>query len=168
MTTEQADFEYFRDNQLHTVDFETGVIDVIRDVTGPSGKKYKQRRLNVGSINPDGYSRVWCGDSLRMKHRLLYFLYYGELPEEIDYIDRDRGNNSIHNLRSVSRTENNIGIRFKGRKRFTPAELHEVCKLIATKTLSDDAIAKMFDCSRIAIMGIRHKRRHKTVADMYF
>ncbi|MGL5583710.1 MAG: HNH endonuclease signature motif containing protein [Cetobacterium sp.] len=168
MTEEQLDFEYFRDTQLHAVDFDTGVLDTIRDVTGPSGKKYKQRRLNVGSINPDGYSRVWCRGSLRMKHRLLYFLYHGELPLEIDHIDRDRSNNSIHNLRSVTRTENNIGIRCKGRKKFTQEELHEICKLIATKSLSDDSIAKMFSCSRIAIMGIRHKRRHKKVADMYF
>ena len=31
-----------------------------------------------------------------------------------------------------------------------------------------ESIAEIHDCSRIAIMGIRHKRRHKTVADMYF
>lgn len=168
MTEEQLDFEYFRNTQLHSVNFDTGVIDVIRNVTGPSGKKYKQRRYNVGSINPDGYIRIWCRGSLRMKHRLLYFLYYGELPIEVDHIDRNRSNNSIHNLRSVSRAQNNLGIRYLGRKCFTQEELHEICKLIASGSYSDSGIANKFNCSRVAIMGIRRKRRHKKVADLYF
>ena len=169
MTDEQVDFEYFRDVQLHAVDFSTGVIDIIRTATHPkTGKPYKQRRFDVGSLNPDGYSRVWCRNSLRMKHRLVYFLYHNEMPEEIDHIDKDRSNNAIHNLRSVTRVQNNLGIRFAGRKQFTPEELHEICQLIAKGNHTDDALAKMFGCSRVAIMGIRHKRRHKKVADMYF
>lgn len=169
MCEELVDFEYFKEVQLHRVDFYKGELDTIREVIhAKTGKPYKQRRLNVGSLNTDGYVRVWCNGSLRMKHRLLFWLYHGYLPEEVDHFNRVRSDNSISNLRPINRIGNILGSRFKGRKRFTEKEIHDVCRLIASNSKSDQSIANVFNCSRIAIMGIRHKRRHKEIANLYF
>tara|TARA_A100001201_G_scaffold126849_1_gene111399 strand:+ start:86 stop:577 length:492 start_codon:yes stop_codon:yes gene_type:complete len=53
-------------------------------------------------INVDGISYT--------KHRLVYQYHHGNLTEEdiIDHIDRDPGNNSIENLRIVSKSINNL------------------------------------------------------------
>lgn len=162
MTTEEEEFIFFKENQLHSVDFTTGRIDVY------SRKGKRKLFKDAGSKNEDGYIRIWCKDHLRMKHRLLYWLYYKELPKEIDHINKVRDDNRICNLRSVTRLENNIGNTYKGRKHFTEQELHSICKDIAFSKLSDKKLALKYQCSRIAIMGIRHKRRHKQIADMYF
>ena len=39
-------------------------------------------------------------------HRVVWALYYGEWPNYIDHIDRNRLNNHISNLRSVNHSEN--------------------------------------------------------------
>lgn len=170
MTQEEIDFQYFKQNQLAFVDFSTGRIDskAWRTANQYSTKKYCRVWKDAGSQNPDGYIRIWCNGTLRMKHRLLYWLYHGTLPEEIDHINKIRNDNRISNLRSVTRTENNIGITYKGRKHFSKEELHNICKDIASKKYSDEVLAKKYSCSRIAIMGIRHKRRHKDIADLYY
>lgn len=77
MNKELEDFKYFKNNQLHFVDFETGRLDTISIKTNQFGAKYTQIRKNVGSKNKDGYIRVWCNNTLRMKHRLLYFYIMG-------------------------------------------------------------------------------------------
>jgi hypothetical protein len=41
-------------------------------------------------------------------HRFAWFVVYGEVPNIIDHINRDRSDNRITNLRSVTRRENNI------------------------------------------------------------
>lgn len=161
MSTELEDFIFFKQNQLHNVDFSTGIIDTKVNST-------KRIYKDAGSKNEDGYIRIWCKKHLRMKHRLIYWLYYNELPEEIDHINRIRDDNRISNLRSVDRTENNKGLTYKGRKHFTKEELHNICKDIASRKYTDQALSIKYQCSRIGIMGIRHKRRHKDIADLYY
>ena len=170
MTEEEKDFIYFIQNQMIHVDLADGRVDVIREVVHhKTGKTYKQRRLNVGSINDDGYVRIWCNQRLRMKHRLLFYIAYGYIPDEVDHKNKIRSDNSISNLREVTRKENVVGTKsLKSRKVFTTGELHEICKLIQAKQHGDLAIAKLFNCSRIAIMGIRHKRRHPEIASLYY
>ena len=169
MTNELKDFIHFKENQLFNIDFLTGKIDVLRECTNPkTGVKYKQRRTDVGSLNSDGYVRLWCNKSLRMKHRLIYWLFYNEMPIEVDHIDKNRSNNAISNLRSVSRTVNVQGTLFKGRRIFSEQEVHKICELLSQKSHSQEQIAKMLKCSRMAIQGISSKRRHSSIADLYF
>ena len=170
MTQEELDFIYFKQNELHSVDFQTGTINTKawRRKNGYTTDTYLRITKNVGSKNPDGYIRIWCNGRLRMKHRLLFWLYHNELPEEIDHINRIRDDNCIDNLRSVNRSENNKGYTSKGRKHFTKEELHNLCKDIASNQYSDENLANKYNCSRIAIMGIRHKRRHANIANLYF
>lgn len=170
MTKEEQDFIYFESNQLEYVDFETGRIDTgaWRTKNGKNSDKYWRVTPDAGSLNEDGYVRIWCNGTLRMKHRLLYWLWYHELPEEIDHIDHDRSNNSILNLRSVDRSENNKGIKFNGRRKFTEEEIHNICKDIQSDKYSDNSLAEKYDCNRITIMGIRSKYRHADIASQYF
>lgn len=172
MTQEEEDFIFFKENQLADVDFNTGEISVKIYKKGNQHKKQIGTvpiiKKNVGSINEDGYVRLWCHHRLRMKHRLIYWLYYGELPEEIDHINKIRNDNRISNLRSVNRIENTTGNIRKKRRIFTKEEIHNICKDIASKEYSDKALANKYQCSRIGIMGIRHKRRHKDIADLYY
>lgn len=51
----------------------------------------------------DGYSKT------KLAHQIVAEAYFGECPEgyEIDHIDNNRRNNSVHNLRYVTKSENN-------------------------------------------------------------
>jgi len=72
-----------------------------------------QSKFMTPQLNEDGYLELYCvdadGNRHRMRiHRLLGLQYHpnpDNLPE-IDHIDRNRQNNSLDNLRWVSRVEN--------------------------------------------------------------
>lgn len=102
-----------------------------------------------------------------MKHRLLYWLYHGVLPNEVDHTNKVRDDNSISNLRSVDRKENVSNIVQLKRKKFTKDEIHQICKKILLGK-SDTQLAKDFDCSRIAIRTIRTKKYHTDISSLYF
>lgn len=61
----------------------------------------------AGSTNWDGYRRIKVNGHLYAEHRLVWLAEHGEFPtQEIDHIDRVRGNNQIANLRLVNRKTN--------------------------------------------------------------
>lgn len=166
---ELQDFEYFKKYQLANINFNTGVIDTKFQGKNQFGKTKTIIRKNVGSVNEDGYIRLWCNNTLRMKHRLIYWLYHNELPDEIDHIDGVRDNNSINNLRNVSRQEQLQNIKYpsKNRKQFTEDEIHFICKLLS-EGISQNIIAKQFNCARTTISSINTKHSHKKISDLYF
>lgn len=163
MSQELKDFEYFRDNQLANFDTVTGQLDV----------KTKTNRLciNIGSVNEDGYVRVWCNGKLRMKHRLVYFLVHGDIPEngfEIDHVDKDRANNAPHNLRKVTKPVNNTGCNNrKFGKQLTDEQVHTICQLLANTNLSDLNIAKEVNRSRGTIRDIKTRRTRTKISSGY-
>ena len=58
---------------------------------------------NAGGINGEGYIGVWIGGVNFLAHRIAWFLYYGEWPEEeIDHRNRIKTDNRITNLRDVT------------------------------------------------------------------
>ena len=62
-----------------------------------------------GCAPPHRYRTQSVDNYLYYTHRLVWKYYYGTDPQgEIDHIDRDRSNNNIWNLRSVTPSENNI------------------------------------------------------------
>jgi len=69
-------------------------------------------RQPIGSIagakHHTGYYQISVDKKLYLKHRLVYQYHYGNLLQEqqIDHIDRDRGNNKIENLRVADQTHN--------------------------------------------------------------
>lgn len=164
MNQEQLDFEYFRDNQLHAVDFTLGII------TTKGGRWGNHLYYDIGSENPDGYERLWCNGKLRMKHRLMYFLYHNELPalgEEIDHFDRVRNNNKISNLRCLLKADNNTACSNRKIGRFTDQKIKQACQLLQDTDLSDQQIADQLKVSRATIRDIKTRRSRIPIAKNY-
>lgn len=161
MNQEELDFIYFKENQLYFVDFNLGIIDT---------KSINNSRIfkNVGSLNSDGYQRIWCNSKLRMKHRLIYWLYHNKLPKEIDHIDGNRNNNSIYNLKEVDRKENTTNKKQKRTfKQLTDKQVHEICKMLINNC-SITEIANKFGRSRCQIKAIKLKKYWSKISDLYF
>lgn len=71
-----------------------------------SGTGRKVGRI-VGANNGGGYRRVNILGYRTMYHRLVWAMHYGEWPEGfIDHINGNRSDNSIANLRVVTKAEN--------------------------------------------------------------
>lgn len=163
MTEEQKNFEYFKKYQLVFIDYKTGRVDVKR----PGNSTVF---MDVGSRNPDGYIRLWCEDRLRMKHRLIYYLYHGVLPEigfEIDHIDNVRDNNCISNLRIVAKGTNNSGCCNRSFPHHTAETIRAVCKDLAETNLSDQTIADFNGVTRATVRDIKTRRTRRTISKDY-
>lgn len=164
MNQELKDFEYFRDCQLYFIDYATGRIDVKK----PSRNLIFQ---DVGSRNSDGYVRLWCGKNLRMKHRLIYFLYHGELPgdgEEIDHFSNVRDQNWISNLRVLIKSQNNLACVSRKIGRRTPEQIHKICRLLQNTHLSDEVIANQLGyITRATVRDIKTRRSRKAIGSQY-
>lgn len=74
-----------------------------------------------------GYRRVTLMGTAYLCHRIIWKMHYGTEPDIIDHINRDRSDNRIENLRSVSVSINNYnvaarnstglkGVKVKGRR----------------------------------------------------
>lgn len=164
MTQEELDFIYFRDNQLKSIDFDTGRIDVFTN-TKAGNKRIVE---NIGSLNQDGYERVWCNKKLRMKHRLIFWLYHKYLPEEIDHFDSIRSNNGISNLMDSIRSNNCTDKTKRTYKQLSKEEVHMLCADISKNTLTITELSKKYGRSRCQIKGIMSKRYWKEISDQYF
>ena len=165
MTQEEIEFQFFKDNQLHFVDFKTGHLDVWI----ASKARAKARIIkNIGSLNQDGYVRVRCNGTLRMKHRLLFWLFYGYLPEEVDHDDRDRSNNDIQNLKASTRSANTKSKTVRSYTHLTEVEVHKLCKKIAQGTSNITELANDFGRSRVQVKAIMSKKYWKEISDQYF
>ena len=60
----------------------------------------------MGNKRSDGYMRVGIANGNYKAHRLAWLIVYGELPKEIDHINRVKSDNRIANLRACSSLEN--------------------------------------------------------------
>ena len=78
---------------------------------GKPNKKLPAGTL-AGSPDKDGYILITINRKKYKAHRLIYIMHHGVQPDIIDHIDRNRANNLIENLRSVSLQENaqNMGM----------------------------------------------------------
>ena len=165
MTQEEIDFQFFKDNQLHFVDFGVGRLDVW---VGSKTRTKARIIEDVGSLNQDGYERVRCKGTLRMKHRLLFWLFHGYLPKEIDHEDRNRSNNGIHNLKASTRSGNTKDKSVRSYKQLTEVRVRKLCKQIAQGTKNITELANDFGRSRTQIKAIMSKKYWKEISDQYF
>ena len=174
--TEVENFEHFKQYQLVKVDFELGQLDVKRPVTHSKLTRESSTKTyilyNIGSKNHDGYIRVWCGDrdkgtaKLRMRHRLIYWLYHGEIPEgmEIDHINGVRGDDRICNLMAVTKKQNMQKALVCPSKKYTKEDILEVCHLLQETSLSDVLIAEKTGLSRNYVRDIKKRRRRTEIS----
>ena len=54
----------------------------------------------------DGYIHIRIKGKKYLAHRLIFFMFYGFMPKNIDHINNNRLDNSILNLRAASDSEN--------------------------------------------------------------
>lgn len=168
--TELELFEYFKKNQLHSVDFELGTINT--KVTHYTGKSQRIQK-DIGSLNEDGYVRVWCGikknKRLKMRSRLMFYLYHGYIPNgEIDHKDRNRSNDSIHNLRDLSREENCKNTQHTIRRgAYSNDVVLQVCQLLQDTDYSDLTISKIVGISRNYVRDIKKRRRRSSLSTSF-
>ena len=54
----------------------------------------------------DNYKIVRAGNVLYRVHRIIFLMFHGFLPKEIDHVDNDRLNNNIKNLRAATSRQN--------------------------------------------------------------
>lgn len=162
--SELTDFEYFRDHQVHYIDFTTGRIDT-------KSPNINRIFYDVGSINPDGYVRIWCNGNLRMKHRLIYFLFHGVLPdkgEEIDHYDGIRDNNKISNLRVLSKSLNNSTCINRKIGRRSVHQIRLICEYLQDTDVSDEGIANIVGyVTRATVRDIKTRRSRKAIGNQY-
>lgn len=164
MNQELEDFKHFKAKQLVSIDFATGII------VAKGGRWGNHIYYDVGSKNSDGYIRLWCNGSLRMKHRLVFFLAYGVIPtagKEIDHIDKNRSNNSLSNLCIAVKRLNNTGSLNRKIGRFTKEEVHAACLLLQNTDLSDELIAKQTGMTRATIRDIKCRRSRQNISASY-
>ena len=70
-----------------------------RNGKSPVGKE-------AGSLCDNRYKTVFICGKRYYTHRLIFMMFHGYIPKEIDHIDRNKLNNKIENLRSVTKAEN--------------------------------------------------------------
>jgi hypothetical protein len=69
---------------------------------------YKRNDLigtKAGTDIGDGRSQITINKKHYKTHRLVYLMFHGYMPKEVDHIDNNPLNNRIENLRPASRSE---------------------------------------------------------------
>lgn len=74
-------------------------------------KKSRSNRINAGSIagykdKKRGYISINFAGKTMYAHQIVFFMFNGYLPKEVDHIDNNQSNNKIENLRASIRSEN--------------------------------------------------------------
>lgn len=66
----------------------------------------------AGSVNARGHVNVHLDGIMCAAHQLVYLMFHGHVPKEIDHINRVKTDNRIENLRECTSTGNkgNIGL----------------------------------------------------------
>ena len=91
------------------------------DPDSPSGLSWKAfKGRQITGRGQDGYYRFQLGGTAWKVHRVVWCLEYGDVDPSVvlDHIDRDKGNNSLENLRATDHRQNCLN-RTRKLRRFT-------------------------------------------------
>lgn len=93
--------------------------DVENNFIYQSGTLLRRSTGKRGYKRPDGYVYTRIGGKSYGEHRLVFLLFNGFIPEQVDHINGDRQDNRPENLRSASHSQNcmnrkNMGASSKG------------------------------------------------------
>jgi hypothetical protein len=105
-------------SQRLSYDETTGIFVWLRRAAQPHENAAKVATWNtmyagkVAGVKTHGYVRISVNDTKYYAHRLAWLIHYGEWPSGIiDHIDCNGQNNSIANLRDVTKVENGRNLR---------------------------------------------------------
>ena len=60
----------------------------------------------AGYLSKSGYTQVGWNGRLEYAHRIIFMMFYGYLPDQVDHADGDKTNNRIENLRASNNSSN--------------------------------------------------------------
>jgi hypothetical protein len=60
----------------------------------------------AGYVAKSGYTQVYCCGRLEYAHRIIFVMFYGYLPDQVDHIDCNRSDSRIENLRPANNSTN--------------------------------------------------------------
>lgn len=72
----------------------------------PTFRSRMKKGNKAGTLTKDGRIIVTVLGKPFMAHRLIFMMFHGYLPMEIDHIDCNQQNNQIENLRAANRSQN--------------------------------------------------------------
>ena len=78
-----------------------------------TSNRSKQYAIVGTTPNAIGYCRIGIENKRYYSHRLAFLYEHGYMPKEIDHINHNRSDNSIDNLREVSRLDNSKNTSFR-------------------------------------------------------
>lgn len=71
-----------------------------------NGKLYNRKGKIIGWTDSNGYRKCTINKITYYLHRVIYFFHHAVWPDVCDHINRNKSDNRIENLRSVTFTEN--------------------------------------------------------------
>lgn len=75
-------------------------------------KKFKVKNGSLaGCFYKDAYVKIRLDKKLYLAHRLIFMMFHGYLPREIDHINTNKHDNRIENLRPATKIQNQQNIR---------------------------------------------------------
>jgi hypothetical protein len=82
--------------------------DYLKDIFRYDGKQLLRNNKIAGGLHKSGYRQIKVNNISYPAHRLIWVYHYGSIDSnlDIDHIDGNKDNNSIFNLRLVTRQEN--------------------------------------------------------------
>lgn len=99
--------------ELFTADLENGILywsrrDRSQFKNDASHRSWNSRFAGkvAGAVNNRGYCEINIGGTLHLRHRLIWQIATGEVPEVIDHIEGVTVSDRISNLRNVSQADN--------------------------------------------------------------
>lgn len=76
-------------------------------------QKSPRRGIRKGSMvgcKTNKYVRIRLKNKTYYAHRIVYLMFHGHIPVEVDHIDCDKLNNKVENLRAATRVENGANL----------------------------------------------------------
>ena len=80
----------------------------------------------AGTLTSHGYRRIVINYKQYFGHQLVFMMFNGYIPAEIDHINRVRSDNRIENLRPCTRSENILNSSISNRSRTKIKHIHVV------------------------------------------